>query len=94
MKLLDLGINERLPRNPSLSETSLAAGNCSGAASIEISEDLQEWDYGEYEGMTVSEVWDRRHQQGLDVDGPSWNVFQDGCDGGEYVALSSVGRYA
>lgn len=83
VKLLDLGVNERLPWNSLLSETSLAGGNCSGAGSIEISEDLEEWDYGEYEGMTISEVWERRRQQGLNVDGRPWNIFQDGCDGGE-----------
>jgi probable phosphoglycerate mutase len=35
---------------------------------------LVEYDYGEYEGMTAAEI-DARH--------PGWNLFVDGCPGGE-----------
>jgi broad specificity phosphatase PhoE len=40
----------------------------------EISPDLQEWDYGDYEGLTTAEI--REHR-------PGWSVWRDGCPGGE-----------
>ncbi|RUU11803.1 histidine phosphatase family protein [Mesorhizobium sp. USDA-HM6] len=39
--------------------------------------DLQEWDYGAYEGVTTKEILGRR---------PGWNVFREGCPGGETAA--------
>jgi probable phosphoglycerate mutase len=39
-----------------------------------IDEDLREWDYGEYEGLTTPQI---REQN------PSWNLWTDGCPGGE-----------
>jgi probable phosphoglycerate mutase len=36
--------------------------------------DLAEWDYGDYEGLTRSEIEARN---------PGWVVFRDGCPGGE-----------
>jgi probable phosphoglycerate mutase len=46
------------------------------AAQAEICDDLHEWDYGEYEGLTTAEI--RRMR-------PGWNLFRDGCPGGESV---------
>ena len=43
-------------------------------ASAEIEQDLQEWDYGDYEGKLSLDIRKQR---------PGWNVFQDGCPGGE-----------
>ena len=40
----------------------------------EVSEDLHEWDYGRYEGLTTPEI---REQQ------PRWNLWTDGAPGGE-----------
>src|SRR4029079_4430685 len=42
-----------------------------------IDNDLAEWDYGEYEGKRTAEI---RAVQ------PDWDVFRDGCPGGESVA--------
>lgn len=39
-----------------------------------IDEDLHEWDYGEYEGLTTAEIREQR---------PDWNLWRDGCPGGE-----------
>lgn len=40
----------------------------------EIEPDLAEWDYGDYEGKTSADIRKDR---------PGWNVFRDGCPGGE-----------
>jgi len=53
------------------------------ADSAVIVDDLQEWDYGDYEGLTTAEI--RAGQTG-------WTVFADGCPGGETAA--DVGRRA
>ena len=41
----------------------------------EICEDLVEWRYGEYEGLTTPEIWEHHD--------PNWNLWRDGCPGGE-----------
>ena len=51
---------------------------------IEITEDLREWDYGDYEGLTAREVSERRRAKGLDKD-RKWDIWRDGCEGGECV---------
>ena len=43
----------------------------------EIDPDLVEWNYGDYEGITTAEIRQRR---------PDWQLFRDGCPGGESVA--------
>jgi probable phosphoglycerate mutase len=40
----------------------------------EIDRDLLEWNYGEYEGRRTDEIRTER---------PDWNLFRDGCPGGE-----------
>lgn len=39
--------------------------------------DLVEWDYGEYEGLTTGEILAKN---------PNWQLFRDGCPGGESPA--------
>ena len=48
---------------------------------VEISDNLVEWDYGIYEGMTTPEIR---------AIAPGWRLFRDGCPGGE--SASDVGR--
>jgi broad specificity phosphatase PhoE len=40
----------------------------------EVCEDLHEWDYGEYEGLTTEQIHARN---------PGWILWRDGCPGGE-----------
>ena len=40
----------------------------------DIDENLREWNYGEYEGLTTPQI---REQN------PDWNLWTDGCPGGE-----------
>jgi broad specificity phosphatase PhoE len=40
----------------------------------ELDDDLREWGYGEYEGLTTPEIWERD---------PDWSLWRDGCPGGE-----------
>ncbi|QKC89427.1 histidine phosphatase family protein [Mesorhizobium sp. NZP2234] len=54
--------------------TSVLAGF--GARSVKM-DDLQEWDYGAYEGRTTKEILAER---------PGWTVFRDGCPQGETAA--------
>lgn len=39
-----------------------------------IDDDLREWDYGEYEGLTTPQIHETR---------PDWSLWRDGCPGGE-----------
>jgi probable phosphoglycerate mutase len=43
-------------------------------AAAEIDRDLLEWNYGEYEGRRTAEILAER---------PGWQLFHDGCPGGE-----------
>ena len=43
-------------------------------ASAEVDRDLLEWNYGEYEGRRTAEIHAER---------PDWQLFRDGCPGGE-----------
>jgi broad specificity phosphatase PhoE len=47
----------------------------------ELSDDLLEWDYGEYEGITTAQIREGR---------PDWYLWRDGCPGGETAV--DVGR--
>ncbi len=61
-------------------ETCALAGFGGGA---EVTHDLAEWDYGQYEGMTSEEIRSLR---------PGWTLWVDGVVGGETAA--EVGRRA
>ena len=47
----------------------------------EVDKDLVEWDYGEYEGRRTVEIRAER---------PDWELFRDGCPGGESPQQVSV----
>jgi len=43
--------------------------------------DLVEWNYGVYEGKTTAEIHEQR---------PTWEIFRDGCPGGESVTEAAA----
>jgi probable phosphoglycerate mutase len=47
----------------------------------EVDPDLVEWDYGQYEGRRTAEIRAER---------PGWELFRDGCPGGESPVQASV----
>ncbi|KAF2106232.1 phosphoglycerate mutase [Lophiotrema nucula] len=49
---------------------------------VTLTEDITEWDYGDYEGLLVGEIRASRKQRGLDKE-REWNIWKDGCEGGE-----------
>lgn len=49
---------------------------------VTTTEDIAEWDYGDYEGLLTKEIRARRKDKGLDEEKP-WNIWVDGCEGGE-----------
>ncbi len=67
---------ELVLRSPSLRarETCELAGF---GAEAQVREDLLEWDYGEYEGLTTAQIRARRRD---------WDMWRDGCPGGESAA--------
>jgi broad specificity phosphatase PhoE len=47
------------------------------ADAAQVREELREWDYGDYEGLTSVQIRDTR---------PDWYLFRDGCPNGETAA--------
>ncbi|HUY35847.1 MAG TPA: histidine phosphatase family protein [Pirellulales bacterium] len=45
-------------------------------ALAEIDQDLVEWNYGDFEGITTADIREKW---------PDWHLFRDGCPGGESV---------
>ncbi|POR35079.1 Sedoheptulose 1,7-bisphosphatase [Tolypocladium paradoxum] len=76
-ELLNLGIAGGLPW------TAHGSAACAGlecAAPVEVTEDIREWDYGDYEGVTSPEIRKLRAEQGYPG---TWDIWRDGCPGGE-----------
>jgi broad specificity phosphatase PhoE len=91
-ELLNLGYHGHLlwesetPSTPGATNQRTKAGT-----PVIVTDRLAEWDYGEYEGLSIEEVHELRKKRGLDKDkendGKTWNIWIDGCEGGEYVTI-------
>lgn len=57
--------------------TAELAGLADRAVAAAIEPALQEWDYGDYEGLKRVEILEKN---------PQWNIYRDGCPGGETPA--------
>jgi broad specificity phosphatase PhoE len=58
-------------------ETAQLAGVDLTAPHVILDEDLREWDYGDYEGISTADIREGR---------PGWFLWRDGCPGGESAA--------
>jgi probable phosphoglycerate mutase len=65
------------PRQRARRTCDLAGVTAPADGSVETTPDLAEWDYGDYEGRRSAEIKQTR---------PGWNIFADGCPGGESPA--------
>lgn len=57
---------------------------------VQITKSLQEWDYGDYEGLTALDIHEMRKKQGLEAQDLTWNIWAEGCPNGEYVFSHSI----
>ncbi|KAG9234280.1 histidine phosphatase superfamily [Amylocarpus encephaloides] len=76
LELLSLGCRDRMPWEEQRSHPD---ADIRTEANVEVTEDIREWDYGDYEGITSPEIKVLRKKQGL----PEWDIWRDGCPGGE-----------
>ncbi|KAL4878086.1 histidine phosphatase superfamily [Aspergillus karnatakaensis] len=56
------------------------------AAKVELTEDIAEWNYGEYDGLITKEIRALRKERGLDTT-KEWDIWRDGCEGGESAEM-------
>lgn len=47
---------------------------------------MAEWHYGDYEGLKTQEIRKLRKERGLDDGEAEWDIWWDGCEGGESPA--------
>jgi len=77
---LEALLGERGPARVLCSPLARAQATCRLAGygdRMELDSDLMEWDYGAYEGRTTPQIQAER---------PGWELFRDGCPGGESAA--------
>jgi len=76
LELLELGCKDKLPWEE---QRQHGDEGIRTSAKVEITEDIREWDYGDYEGITSPQIKEQRKKVGLG----SWDIWRDGCPGGE-----------
>lgn len=84
-KLLDPARLGRIfvsPRTRAQKTFEILFENVTGQPSTTTTEDVAEWNYGDYEGLTAQEIIDLRKSRNLDLIKP-WNIWSDGCESGE-----------
>ena len=83
LELLDLGCHAPLPwaEKKAGGEGGEVNGEQAGIqmAAVQVTEDIREWDYGAYEGVTSKDIRAGRTERG---EGP-WDIWKDGCPEGE-----------
>lgn len=80
LELLYLGCKEKLPWQEVRAEHPKGVRT---DAKVQITEDIREWDYGDYEGITSPQIRELRKKQGIGGPDGAWDIWKDGCPGGE-----------
>lgn len=76
LELLYLGCKEPLPWQ---TERGHDDADVRTNAKVQVTEDIREWDYGDYEGLTSQKIKEEREKRGEG----GWDIWKDGCPGGE-----------
>jgi len=79
LELLNIGCRDKLPWEERRQCPDI---DIRSNAKVEITEDIREWDYGDYEGITSHQIREQRKKEGKG----SWDIWTDGCPGGESPA--------
>lgn len=77
LELLDIGCHDPFPWQSSNTSSHTTPRT---DARVSITADIAEWDYGDYEGITSAEIRAQRKAAGQSE---SWDIWRDGCPGGE-----------
>jgi len=80
LELLYLGCREKLPWQE---ERAHPDSDIRTEANVEITNDIREWDYGDYEGITSPQIRELRKKQGIGGPDGDWDIWKEGCPGGE-----------
>ena len=78
LELIHLDCHGRLPWEDQEPTNGVEEG-ARGAAGVEVTPDIVEWDYGDYEGLTSKTIRAQRAERGEG----GWDIWKDGCPGGE-----------
>jgi len=78
LELLYLGCREKLPWQEQREHEDKDVRT---EANAEVYNGIREWDYGDYEGLTSQTIREQRKASGEG----DWDIWRDGCPGGEYV---------
>ncbi|KAI4170580.1 MAG: hypothetical protein LQ348_007083, partial [Seirophora lacunosa] len=80
LELLNLGCRDKLPWQEQ--QQPGKEHHVRTEAKVQVTDDIREWDYGDYEGLRSATIKEQRTQSGQ---GP-WDIWRDGCPGGESPA--------
>jgi sedoheptulose-bisphosphatase len=84
LELLSIGSSCPIPWTAhGHADTDVPAHPSRSSATITVCEDVREWDYGDYEGLTSATIRKQRAEQGIQG---TWDIWRDGCPGGESPA--------
>ena len=84
LELLRLGCHDPLPWATAPPDSPNPSGDGAGAktAEVQVTDDICEWDYGAYEGLTSKTIREQRAERGEG----GWDIWKDGCPEGECVS--------